>query len=343
MGGSETRGGRLPDLGPSIAAQLLLIIQNRGYDWVKEGKVATRWSYSVQSSAAKLVGKLLPLAQAQLLVFEREDKNAWNAKGPAVLVRLTVPLQERIASLVRVVRKQKLQHVVMPLMAADHAWSAHHLYNPDSRLFLESTLCVSASETWVECIRRAWCEEDPPERIVTGRLKLQAIMPIDYMPAREIQLSPMVSRASVAPYRDRLRGLLEAERLHEMMSHAAYAIEGEVPEETLTLADKIWFGKERSFRSAREAWRRVEDELDCWETELEAERCALAQSILGIEVGDIVTTESRGRFLRLSVTGLTLYASDDNVTFVVNGTRFRKDGTLGKLQDNISLHFKGDA
>ncbi|NNG02553.1 MAG: hypothetical protein HKM95_00430, partial [Inquilinus sp.] len=146
-----------------------------------------------------------------------------------------------------------------------------------------------------------------------------------------------------APYREHLRGLLEAERLHEMISRAAYAIEGEVPEETLTLAERIWFGKERPFRSAREAWRRVEDELDCWETELEAERCALAQSILGIEVGYIVTTESRGRFLRLSVTGLTLYASDDNVTFVVNGTRFRKDGTLGKLQDNISLHFKGDA
>ena len=342
MGGAETRGGRLPDLGPDVAVQFLLIIQNRGYDWVKEGKVATRWSHSVQTSAAKLVGKLLPLAQAQLLVFEREDKNAWNAKGPVVLVRLTVPLQERIASLVRIVRIQKLQHVVMPLMAADHAWSAHHLHNPDSRLFLESTLCVSASEIWVECIRRAWREEDPPERIVTGRLKLQAIMPIDYMPAREIQLSPMVSRATVAPYRERLRGLLEAERLHEMMSHVAHAIEGEVPEETLTLADRIWFGKERPFQSAREAWRRLDDELDCWETELEAERSALAQSILGIEVGDIMTTESRGRLLRLSVTGMSLYASDAHVTFVVNGTRFRKDGTLGKLQDTISLHFKGD-
>ena len=81
MGGAETRGGRLPDLAPDIAAQFLLIIQNRGYDWVKEGKVATRWSHSVQSSAAKLVTKLLPLAQAQLLVFEREDKTLGTQKA----------------------------------------------------------------------------------------------------------------------------------------------------------------------------------------------------------------------------------------------------------------------
>src|SRR3546814_926015 len=299
------------------------------------------WSSDVCSS--DLVKKLLTLARPQLLVFESDGRKGWSiAAGPTVLVRLTVSLQERIASLVRIVREQKLRHVVMPLMAADHAWSAHHVYTPESRLFLESTLCVSESEIWVECIRRAWREEDPPERIVTGRLKLQAIMPIDYMPVREITLSPTVSRAAVAPYRERLRGLLEADRVHEMMSEAAYALEREVPDGRLALADRIWFGNERPFRSTREAWKRLEDELERWETELEAERSALAQSILGIEVGDIVTAEIRGRVLRLSVTGISLYADDKHATFVVNGTRFRKDGTLGKLQDTLSLHFEGE-
>ena len=45
-----------------------------------------------------------------------------------------------IAALVSIIREQKLQHVVMPLMAADFAWSARHLHAPASRLFLESTL-----------------------------------------------------------------------------------------------------------------------------------------------------------------------------------------------------------
>ncbi|MDZ5699844.1 hypothetical protein [Chelativorans sp. M5D2P16] len=128
-----------------------------------------------------------------------------------------------------------------------------------------------------------------------------------------------------------------------MLSDAAYAIEREVPDERLAVADRIWFGNDRPFRSTREAWRRLEDELERWETELEAERSALAQSILGIEVGDIVTADSGGRLLRLSVSGVTLYGSDENIIFVVSGTRFRKDGTLGKLQDTVSLHFDGGA
>ena len=56
-----------------------------------------------------------------------------------------------------------------------------------------------------------------------------------------------------------------------------------------------------------------------------------------------MTTENAGRLLRLLVTGTTLYASDAYVTFVVNGTRFRKDGTLGKLQDAFRLHFENES
>jgi hypothetical protein len=128
-----------------------------------------------------------------------------------------------------------------------------------------------------------------------------------------------------------------------MLSHAAYAIEREVPDETLAMADRIWFGEERPFLSARKAWKRIEEELERWEMSLETERSTLAQSILGIEAGDIVTTENAGRLMRLSVTGTTLHASDESVTFVVNGTRFRKEGTLGKLQDAFRLHFENES
>ena len=341
--GAEARGSRLPALSPDIAAQILLLIQGRAHDWVKEGKVAASLGHLALSSAANLVAKLLPYARPQLLIFESEGRKGWTANGPAVLVRLTAHLQERIAALVRIVRDQKLQHVVMPLMAADHAWPVTHLYAPESRLFLNSTLCVSASDVWVESTRRAWREDDPPERIATSRLALQEIMPIDCMPVRETPLPLAISRAAVAPYHEHLRGLLEAERVYEMLSRAAYAMEREVPDETLTLADRIWFGKERPFRSAREAWRRIEQELDLWETELEAERSALAQSILGIDIGDIVAAQRGERSLRLSVTGVSLYASDKNVTLTVTGRRFRKDGTLGKQQDAITLHFEGEA
>lgn len=81
--GADARGSRLPNLNSDLAAQMLLLIQNRGSDWIKEGKVAARRSHSTESSAANLVSKLLPLARPQLLVFESERRSRWYAgNGP---------------------------------------------------------------------------------------------------------------------------------------------------------------------------------------------------------------------------------------------------------------------
>ncbi|MER9662059.1 hypothetical protein [Mesorhizobium sp. M0159] len=127
------------------------------------------------------------------------------------------------------------------------------------------------------------------------------------------------------------------------MSRAAYEMEREVPGEILAVADRIWFGEKRPFQTAREAWRYVEDELERWEKELEAGRSDLARSILGIRPGDIVASQSRGGLLRLLVIGISLYPSDGHVTFVVQGIRFRKDGTLGKLHETLTCHSKTKA
>ncbi|WP_244508312.1 hypothetical protein [Mesorhizobium sp. LCM 4577] len=67
-------GNRLHKLDPDLAAQLLLLIQNRAHEWVKQGRIDARWSHSLQGSAASLVGKLLPLARPQLLMFESEQR-----------------------------------------------------------------------------------------------------------------------------------------------------------------------------------------------------------------------------------------------------------------------------
>jgi hypothetical protein len=203
-------------------------------------------------------------------------------------------------------------------------------------------LCISATGIWVEFTRTAWREEDPPERLATSRIRLQAVMPIDYMPVQEVSLSHVVSSADVAPYRKRLRALLEAERVLEMMTGAFYTIEREVPDDTLAIADRLWFGRERPFLYARHAWRRLDNELERWEVELEAERSALAQAVLGIETGDIVVFENGGQLLRLSVTGSTLYVTDEDVVFIVNGTRFRKGGTLGKREDTLRIRFENE-
>lgn len=335
---------KLSELDRDLAAQILLLVQARAEKWVEEGRVATRWGPSVRNSVGRLVERLLPLARTQLLVFETESNRAsFAADGPVIFIRLTAPLQERIAGLAALVRDQKLQHVVMPLSAVDYAWSTRHIYSPSSHLFLDSWFCVSTGEIWVEWNRKPWREEEPPERHATNRINLRDVMPIDFLPVKERALSPVVSAATIKPYARRLRALQEAERVHEMISSAAYSMEREVPNDILAMADRIWFGEKRPFRAAREAFRHIEHELERWETEFEAERSALAQSILGIAPGDIVTSESRGRLLRLSVTSLSLYASENQVSFVVYGIRFRKDGTFGKLRESLTLSFADNA
>jgi hypothetical protein len=85
--GAETRGARLP-YSPDLAAPILLLIQNRGHYWVEEGQVVANWSHSIQASAASLVGKLLPLARPQRLMFESDrEPRRYTADGPAVFVR----------------------------------------------------------------------------------------------------------------------------------------------------------------------------------------------------------------------------------------------------------------
>jgi hypothetical protein len=105
-------------------------------------------------------------------------------------------------------------------------------------------------------------------------------MPVDFLSASNKVLSPVISRVAITPYADRLRALQEAERIYEMMSNAAYAMQREVPGEILSIVDRLWFGEQRPFQAARDAFRHVETELERWEIELEAERSALARSML---------------------------------------------------------------
>ncbi len=74
-------------------------------------------------------------------------------------------------------------------------------------------------------------------------------MPVDFLSTSNKVLSPVISRVAIKPYADRLHALQEAERIHEMMSTAAYAMQKEVPGEILSVVDRLWFGEERPFQA----------------------------------------------------------------------------------------------
>ncbi|MCD7109648.1 hypothetical protein LRX75_11380 [Rhizobium sp. DKSPLA3] len=326
-------------LDQDVAAQVLLLIQGQGQKWAESGRVEVTWGTSVRASVGKLVERLMPIARPQLLAFETEKKrHSFSAAGPIVFVRWTAELQARIATLAAIARNQNLSHVVMPLSAADHAWSSTHLYQPESDFVLNSYLCISPEAAWIEWYRRSWNEENPLERHATNNVKLRDVMPIDFLDGDESKALPLtIPEARVKPYRSRLNALDEAERIYEMMVKAAYAMDRSIPNDILAMADRIWFGTERPFQAAREAFAHIETDLEHWEQQLEAERSQLAQAVLGVTIGDTVTSQRNGMLLRISSESISLYSTDKSITFVISGKRFRKDGTLGKIYETLSF------
>lgn len=330
----------ISNLDQDVAAQVLLLIQGQAQKWAESGRVSVRWGPSVRMSVGKLVERLMPLARPQLLVFETEGKRySFSADGPIIFVRWTSELQKRIATLADIARNQNLSHVVQPLSASDHAWSGHHLYLPESDFMLDSWLCISSDAAWVEWNRRSWRDEAPPERHATNKISLRDVMPIDFLGGKEKTLPAAISKARIKPYQSRLQALGKAERIYEIVASAAYAMDRSVPNDVLAMADRIWFGADRPFQAAREAFVHIEGDLERWDRELEAERSHIAQSILGVRPGDIVASQRNGQLVRISAESVSLYASEKQVTFVVSGKRFRKDGTLGKLNETMIFAF----
>ncbi|MCX7282461.1 MAG: hypothetical protein NTX28_00130 [Novosphingobium sp.] len=165
-------------------------------------------------------------------------------------------------------------------------------------------------------------------------------MPIELMPTKEVEIPTPLRRIRIKQHWPRLRALIEAERVHEMLERSTYDIERSVPDERLAVSYRIWFGAERPLLGARNAWERLTEEIERWQQELEAERADLCCTILGVELGDILVKPEKGQITRLQVTRTSMNISDERVFFVIDGLRFRKDGTTGKRVESIWVNFQ---
>jgi hypothetical protein len=179
------------------------------------------------------------------------------------------------------------------------------------------------------------------ETFTTEKIALREIMPIDLMPGKEVEIPPAISRVRIKEHWPRLRALIEAERVYGMLERSAYALERDVPDEHLAVADRIWFGAGNPLLNARRAWDRMSVEMERWEEELEGERADLCCAILDIGLGDIVVQpEKKGQITRIQVSGTSMAISNDRASLLVEGTRFRKDGALGKRLETIWIDLK---
>ncbi len=56
------------------------------------------------------------------------------------------------------------------------------------------------------------------------------------------------------------------------------------------------------------------------------------------QLGDTILTTVRGKTVRMRVNRMHVHGSESGVYFSIYGTRFRKDGTLGKRDDMVVLN-----
>ena len=324
-----------------LAAQILIVLQTRYEKWLADRKTASSMNGAL-SSLSNLVGKLLPHAKEQLLIFRRKTDGRYSrADSPTIFVRATQDFLGRIAHLSRLARDNGPAYVAADMSALDHAWSVKQIYSPSAYSRAKTELCVSSHDVWIRAdVDDTWSRD----RFETVRIPLREVCPIDLMPANDKQLPGRIQRSGIKSYAERLQALQDAQAIYEALVEATYDMDRAVPNERLALFDRLWFsrGEAGPFVGARQAWRQLEADLEKWEQELESETVALCQDVLGIEVGDIVLVEAGKSLVRVEVDGMNAYTYEDHVMFTVWGRRFRKDGLPGKRTEHFSIVLEND-
>ncbi|MBT8147712.1 MAG: hypothetical protein KJN90_12715, partial [Gammaproteobacteria bacterium] len=160
----------------------------------------------------------------------------------------------------------------------------------------------------------------------------------------DVELPVEVNRSSLRPYASRLQAIIDVEHANDIVTGAAYRLEGAVPDEHLALVDRLWFGDKCNgpFISARRAWRNMESELEKWEEVLEREKEQLCEDVLGVRKGDNVVIKSGEKIQRILLEGASLYVSDEDIGFHLWGKKYRKDGLPGKRQESVYLQVEND-
>ena len=327
----------------SLAAQVLILVQNRFEVWLAEREETSRSHSGAFRSMRGLVEKLLPLAKEQVLVVQPEPRkdHHYNDPDKAVLLRLSAMLQRRIGELYRLARDHKLAYAAADLHGFEHAWSVKYLHAPSRYSHARSELCVATDGVWVRCSAETPWGTDEFE---TAKVPLEGVVPVELLPDSTVELPAAIRQSALKPYAKRLQALQDIENAFDLVSSAVYRMDSAVPDEHLALVDRLWFGdgSDGPFSAARRALTDVESDLESWEQRLAAEQARLVKDVLGVGVGDDVITESRGRVVRLRLEGTSVHVSEKAVNFHLWGMRYRKDGLPGKRQEYLVLSAEND-
>lgn len=328
-------------LDDELAAQLIMVIQHRYMKWLKERSHSDQVTHPSVRSIQSLISKLLPLARAHTLVLEKEaEKHDKGERYPKVIIRLTYEFRQQVANLYRLVNENNLSYVVWDLGLLEHAWIVQHHYHYEDFANATSRLCVSRNSLWVDCRvkRPGWYDDGYEETIKTAEIALDEVAPVELITKQDITLPTVIDLPKLLLSKERIKAFLDAENAYDILSSAVYNHDFSVPDDHLILLEKLQMGNQTDgpLTRAREACRKMQDDMERWELAMECEGEAICGEALGVSLGDTILSEVRGKPVRLKIMRMSTHVSENNaLRFYISGKRYRKDGLLGKRDDSI--------
>lgn len=337
LGKCGIEGARLTGLTPEVSAQLLIAIQARHSVWLKQLEGASQSSTSRYRSVQLLVSRLLPMARTQVLVLagERETKIA-DKQPPTVTIRLCGGLVQKIANLRTVVIEHGLEHVLYPLNDFEFSWWVQYVGHHEWFMSGHSALCVSSDELWVQC---NYSTEWHSHRLDTQRVALGAVAPVLLMEVSPIPVETSVNPQKLRNLDKRIEAFREGRRSLDVLADALYSPAGGFPDDHLVLLEGLRVDGHAvgPLGQVRDAISTLENDYELWERKLEIEGRCICSAALGIDIGDSVVVSRRGEQVHLRVDSLDTHCSEDGLMFAIAGTRFCKDGLLGKRKEWVSI------
>jgi len=314
-----------------LAADVIVRVQRHYRNWVPED-ASSRMLQGALSRAGHLVAKLLPIAKKQVLVLKESREKSFGTPDNAILVRVTPAFIKEIASLLATVRDNHLDYVAKSMRETAHAWSARYLSSPGGSFAKVSQVFVSPREFWFKA-ELGW--GGYTRVIETDRMPISAIVPLELLVPEFFVISEQRAESVIKRYEDRIRAIEAAENLYSTISDSTGWIEPNLPSQTIALMDRLWFdrGQGSPFKKQIQRSKELEDTLEEWDAIIEEEKSELVRDVLGISAGDDVSFSRKGKVVKLRVMYAHAYITSDEVSFHLNGQRYKKDGLLGKLDE----------
>ena len=286
--------------------------------------------------------KLLPIAKPHTLVLDKEAKKYdCDERGPRIVIRLTPEFRQQVANLYHLVVENDLAYAVWDLKACEAAWIIQYHYHHEDYAKAHSQLYVSREQLWVlsSITRYSW-GDDTEETVVTKRIPIESISPVKLLSKGPVSIPTIIDTEKLSLPKKRIQAFLDAERAYDIISDAMYRHEYPAPDDHLILLDRLRGGDqdEGPLAELRDAWHRMEDDLERWERTLDAERETICGQALGIAIGDSILSESSKGPTRIKVERMDTHVTeDDKLTFSLSGPRYRKDGLPGKREDCLYI------